>query len=306
MKSISTLLLIALVTLFTACNREAPTVTQAPETRVVLVSGATGRQGGAVTRELLDRGYTVRALTRNPSSERAQELQALGAELVKGDFDDRESIDSAVQGVYGVFSVQQWWGQGVEAEQRQGINFADAAKAAGVEHFVYASVASANKSTGIPHFDSKYAIEQHIRSIELPYTMLRPVSFMGWDKEEIASGKFVHALRADKPQQYIAVRDIGMFAAEVFDNPEKWLGHVIDIASDELTMTELAELFSKVTGNPVEYVQAPWSQLEPAFGTELTIMFKWFDNVGYSADIDGLRSEFELTSVEQYLIDSGW
>ena len=278
------------------------------EQRIVLVSGATGRQGGAVARELIGRGYHVRALTRNPASDRAQALAALGIELVKGDFEDRKSLDRALRGAHGAFSVQDFWEHDYEGEVRQGKNFADAAKAADIQHLVYSSVGSAGKKTGIPHFESKFEIEEHIRALGLDYTILRPVSFMeGWDREQILAGRLVHALDPEVPQQYIAVQDIGTFAAMAFEHPGGWLGRELDIAGDELTMTELAAIFSRVTGKTVTYEQVPWSELEPGWGAELTTMFRWFNDVGYSADIAALRAEHPgLKTVEQFLRDGGW
>jgi uncharacterized protein YbjT (DUF2867 family) len=126
------------------------------EGRVILVSGATGQQGGAVVRNLLEWGFTVRALTRDADKAAARELADLGTEVVSGDLEDRASIERVLDGVYGVFSVQQFMETGVEGEVRQGVLFADAAKAAGVEHLVYSSVGSAHRDTGIPHFESKW------------------------------------------------------------------------------------------------------------------------------------------------------
>ena len=146
--------------------------------RVILVSGATGQQGGSVARNLLEWGFAVRALTRDAEKAAARELADLGAEVVGGDLEDRASIERVLDGVYGVFSVQQFWEVGVEGEVRQGILLADAAKEAGVEHFVYSSVGSAHRDTGIPHFDSKWDVEEHVRASGVPYTVLRPVFFM--------------------------------------------------------------------------------------------------------------------------------
>ena len=132
--------------------------------RVILVSGATGQQGGAVARNLLERGFAVRALTRDPEKAAARELADLGAEVVSGDLEDRASIERVLDGVYGVFSVQKFLEAGVEGEVRQGVRLADAAKAAGVEHYVYSSVGSAHRETGIPHFESKWEVEEHVRA----------------------------------------------------------------------------------------------------------------------------------------------
>ena len=278
--------------------------------KLILVSGATGRQGGAVARELLSRGYRVRGLTRNPDSERAQQLAGLGIEMVKGDFNDVDSLHHAAQGVYGIFSVQNFWEHGKQAEIRQGSNLADAAKQAGVSHFVYTSVANADQNTGIPHFDSKHEIEEYIRSIQLPYTVIRPVSFMeNWEyaRARIENGTIYGPLSPGTRNQYITVKDIGRFAAEAFDNPAEWLGVSLDIAGDGHTQLEVARIFSQVTGREVTYVQVPWDQFEDQQGEEMTIMAKWFENVGYSVDVDDLRSRYPwLTSTEQYLAENGW
>jgi uncharacterized protein YbjT (DUF2867 family) len=278
--------------------------------KLILVSGATGRQGGAVARELLSRGYRVRGLTRNPVSERARQLAGLGIEMVKGDFDDMDSLNRAAQGVYGVFSVQNFWEHGKQGEIRQGSNLADAAKQAGVSHFVYTSVANADKNTGIPHFDSKYEIEKYIQSIELPYTIIRPVSFMeNWEysRADIENGIIYGPLSPDTRHQHITVKDIGRFVAEAFDNPAEWLGLSLDIAGDEHTQLEIAEIFSRVTGKEVKYVRVAWDEFEEQQGEEMTIMEKWFENTGYSVNMDDLRDKYPwLTSLEQYLMENGW
>ena len=278
--------------------------------KLILVSGATGRQGGAVARELLSRGYRVRGLTRNPDSERAQLLAGLGIEMVKGDFNDIDSLNQAAQGVYGVFSVQNFWEHGKQAEIRQGSNLADAAKQAGVSHFLYTSVANADKNTGIPHFDSKYEIEKYIQSIQLPYTIIRPVSFMeNWEysRVHIENGIIYGPLSPETDHQHISVKDIGRFAAEAFDNPAEWLGVSIDIAGDDHTQLEIAGIFSRVTGREVKYVQVPWDEYEEQQGEEMTIMEKWFENVGYSVDVEALRSKYDwLYSLEQYLVENDW
>jgi len=145
--------------------------------RLILVCGATGKQGGAVARSLLDRGFRVRALTRDPQKPEAQALAEQGAEVVQGDMEDRSAVDQVlVEGVYGVFSVQNFWETGYDREVQQGKMVADAARAAGVAHFVYSSVGSAHRKTGIPHFESKWEVEEHVREIGLPFTIFRPPS----------------------------------------------------------------------------------------------------------------------------------
>ena len=278
--------------------------------RLVLVSGSTGNQGGAVARALLERGFPVRALTRDPDKPEAQALAEQGAEVVQGDLEDRSSIDQALEGVYGVFSVQNFWEAGYHREVQQGTTLADAAKAAGVQHVVYSSVGSAHRGTGIPHFDSKWEIEEYKRQAGLPYTILRPVFFMqNWEmmRDQILSGTLAQPLDPDKPLQQLNIEDLGAFAATAFENPEEWLGREVDLAGDELTMPEAAEAFSLVTGREVSYYQVPWDQFREQLGEEMTVMYEWFNDVGYEADLLSLRSEYpELTDLERYLRDHGW
>jgi len=148
--------------------------------QLIVVTGAAGNQGGAAARHLLSKGWKVRALTRDVSKPAAQALAAAGAEVFSADHDDRASLDAAFKGAYGVFSVQNYWllNVGAEGEVRQGKAIADAAQAAGVQHFVYSSVGAAHRGRGQAHFASEHEIEQHIQSLDLPYTILRPVAFM--------------------------------------------------------------------------------------------------------------------------------
>ena len=271
----------------------------------MLVVGATGRQGGAVVRELLSRGTSVRGLTRDSSSAAARELRRLGADLAQGDLEDRASLDRALADVWGVYAMQDFWEHGFEGEVRQGRNLADAAHAAGVGHFLYSSVGSADRETGVPHFESKYRIEEHIRSLGVRYTILRPVTFMYWEpeREEILSGELRGALRPETRQQFIDLSDLGRLAADVFEDPDAWAGVELDVAGDELSMIELAEVFSRVTGRRIEYVQVPLEDMEP----ELAKMLGWFEAVGYDADVEGLRERYPwLHDVEAHLERTGW
>ena len=276
----------------------------------ILVSGATGQQGGAVARQLLDRGISVRALTRDAGKPAARELAERGAEIVEGDLEDHESLERALEGVYGVFSVQQFWGIGSEGELRQGKALADAAKAAGVSHFVYSSVGGAHRNTGIPHFESKWQVEEHVRSLGLPLTVLRPAFFMQnweWMREPILGGTLPQPLDLEKPFQMIDSEDIGVFVSMAFEDPEGWIGREVDISGDELTMPEIATTFSSVIGREVNHFQVPWDQFREQMGEEGVIMYRWFNDVGYEADIAALRKEHPgLVSLEQYLRGHGW
>lgn len=145
----------------------------------ILVTGATGRQGGAAARQLLAAGYTVRCMTRKPDSGKAKELERLGARIVAGDLSDASSVRRAVTGAWGVFAVLTMAEAGVKWEEEQGKMLAGYSRDAGVFHYVYSSVASADRDTGIPHFESKRRIEEAVAGLRFPsYTVLRPVSFM--------------------------------------------------------------------------------------------------------------------------------
>ncbi|MEV6133338.1 NmrA/HSCARG family protein [Streptomyces violaceusniger] len=274
--------------------------------RTILVLGATGNQGGSVARELLRRGRPVRGLTRDPHSAKAQELAAAGAEVVSGDLDDPRSLDAALSGVYGVYSVQTFMGPGgIEAEERQGRAVADAAARAGVAHFVYGSVGGAERNSGVPHFDSKARIEKHIVGLGLPATMLRPAyfinnfAFMGPVRD--ADGLVVSlALKPGTALQMIAPEDIGLFAADAFDNPEEYIGSQLELASEELTGPQLAEVFEKVSGIPTRFEEQDLDRLRQA-GSEMGAMFAWFNDHGYRADIPALRAQHpELTTLETW------
>ena len=273
--------------------------------RLILVTGATGKQGGAVLRHLRDKGFPVRALTRHPDRPEARALVGHGTEVVAGDLDDRASVARALDGVYGVFSVQSRTEEGVEAEIRQGIALADAARRENVSHLVYSSVGSADQHTGVPHFDSKFQIEEHIRESGVPYTILRPVFFMeNWlgMRAGMEQGTLTLPLKPDTRLQMIAVDDIGAFVAMAFEFPGRWQGHALDIAGDELSMNQIVQALGRVLGEDLKYVQAPWDKFEQQAGQEMTLMFKWFDNVGYHADISALRQQHpSLMSFERWM-----
>jgi uncharacterized protein YbjT (DUF2867 family) len=292
-----------------ASNSEGGGTSEGGE-RVILVTGATGTQGGAVARELLERGYRVRGLTRNPEQPRAQALARLGAEVVRGDFDDAPSLAAAMAGAHGVFAVTDFWEHGDETEVAHGRALVDAARAAGIRHFVYTSVASANKNTGIPHFDSKWVIEQYLADSGLNWSVIRPVSFMNnwhWRRREFSDGRFVDPGPPDQSHQWIAAADIAFFVGEAFDKPDAWLGRAADVAGDEMTLTEFAGLLTRVLDRPVQHVQVAWADYEAANGRELAIMHRWFATDGYAVDIAALRGRYpDLITAEAFLRSMEW
>ena len=280
--------------------------------RLILVTGATGQQGGATARELLQRGFPVRALTRNTRQPAAELLKELGVEIVEGNLDDRGSVERALDGVYGVFSVQNFWETGAEREVAQGVGLAAAAKQAGVEHFVYSSVGSAHRNTGLAHFESKWQIEEHIRASGIPHTIFRPVFFMAnWEgpylRPAILAGTLALPLDPDTNFQQVALGDIAAFVAHALEQRDPWLGRALDLASDEASIAETANTFGRVIGRTVAYHQVPWDAYRQAAGDEYHDMFRWFQDVGYDADIGALaRAGVGLTSFEQYLRDNAW
>lgn len=272
--------------------------------RTILITGATGKQGGATARELAGKGFTLRGMTRRPHSDEARALSNLGVQIVEGDLDDEESLRKAVTGAWGVYAVQNTWEAGVEGEEKQGHRLARVAHAAGVEHYVYASVGSAHRKTGIPHFDNKSRIEDTIRSLGFPsFTIIRPVFFM----ENLTSPWFLNgdklyaALNPQTKLQMIAVSDIGKYGASAFIDPARVKNRALDIAGDDQTIPAAAEVLSKALGKPITFVQIPIAEVRKN-SEDMAIMMQWFGDVGYDADIAGLSREFGIapTSLEAW------
>ena len=283
------------------------------DNRNILVTGATGRQGGAVAHALLAKGYRVRAVTRKPDAENARALAKLGAEIVRGDLDDAASLAQAVQGVWGAFSVQNTWEAGVEREEEQGKRFAKIAKDAGVQHLVYSSVGSAHRHTGIPHFENKWRVEETVRSLQFPsYTIIRPAFFMenfltSWFKPALDQGKLTVGIKPTTVLQMIAVEDIGKYGAWAFDNYQKFNGRAIDIAGDAKTMPQTAKIIGKAAGRKIEFAPTPIEEVRK-FSEDFAIMLEWFDAVGYNADITGMAKESGIrpTPLAQWASKVDW
>ena len=281
--------------------------------RSVLVTGATGKQGGAVARELLARGYHVRAMTRHPEGQAAQVLAELGAQVIRGDLDEPASLAEAVQGTWGVFSVQNTWEAGVEQEEEQGRQFAQIAKEGGVQHFVYSSVGSAHRRTGIPHFENKWRVEETVRSLDFPsYTILRPVFFMEnflspWFKPGLDEGKLTVGLQPTTVLQMIAVRDIGKYGAWAFENYETLNGRALDIAGDARTMPDTARIIGEAADKKIEFAPTPIEEVRK-FSEDFALMLEWFDGVGYEAEIKklSLESAIRPTTLDEWAAMVDW
>jgi uncharacterized protein YbjT (DUF2867 family) len=259
--------------------------------RTILITGVTGNQGGAVAQALQGTGFHLRGLTRTP--ERAAALARQGIDIVKGDLDDEATLRRALAGAWGVFGVQNAAEAGVEREEAQGKRLATLARQAGVEHFVYTSVGSAHKRTGIPHFDNKWRIEETVRGLRFPsHVILRPVFFMEnlLAPFSLQGSTLAWALGPGTKLQMIAVDDIGWFGARAFTDAAL-NRREIDLAGDTRTMSEAARILTEALGRPIAFAQTPIEQVRK-YSKEMAVMLEWFERVGYSADIAGLEREF--------------
>ena len=279
--------------------------------RTILVTGATGKQGGAVINALLASQPTppfkILAVTRNTTSGGAKALASKpNVSLVEGDLNDCEAIfKKADTKIWGVFSLQVPMGKGAstEIEQVQGKALVDAAVAHGVSFFVYSSVdrggeASDSDPTNVPHFASKYNIEKHLMKQaaaspnEMQWTILRPTAFYDNFTPDMMGkmfGAMYKGMKAGKRLQLISCRDIGIFAARAFNDPDEYNGQSISLAGDDVNFDEADAVFKKVLGYgmPVTYTflgtALRWGM------KELGSMYTWFEDVGYGADIQTLR-----------------
>lgn len=235
--------------------------------KIILVTGATGAQGGGVARHLLNRGkFAVRCLTRNPDSDKAQALKKAGAEVVKGDLDNLESLHAALKGCYGVFGVTNFW-EHFEKEFQQGKNLVDAVAASNVEHFVFSTLPYAKKiSNGeldVPHFDLKAQLEEYARSLGLNATFIH-VSFyfenflFFFPPKKQDDGTFAIGFpQGDTPLAGVAVEDVGGIVAPVFENPDKFKGKVVVVVGDYLPSKTYAEIMTRVLGKTIVYKHIP-------------------------------------------------
>ena len=263
--------------------------------KTILITGATGKQGGATARALKGKGFKLRAMTRKPEGEAAKAVAAAtGAELVQGDLNDAGSLRKALEGVWGVFAVQNTWEAGVQMEEEQGKRIANLAREAGVQHYVYTSVGSAHRKTGIPHFDNKARIEDTVRGLGFPsHVIFRPVFFM----ENLTSPWFLNgdnlyaAMPPDLKLQMIATEDIGKYAARGFTDAAKLNRREIDLAGDEATMPEVATALSRGLRRNISFVQIPIAEVRKN-SDDFATMLEWFERVGYNADIPALEREF--------------
>ncbi len=260
----------------------------------VLITGATGNQGGATITELLRRKNRtrIRALVRDADAPKAKALAARGVELHVGNLDEEGSLRQALAGIHGVLSVQTPMGQGPEGEERQGKRLATLAAEAGVQHFVQCSAAGVERDSGVPHFESKRAIEAHVAMLGLPATVLRPAAFM--ENFEVFAFRATMLsmmkthLADDQRMQLASARDVGWFAAEAFERPDRYIGTAVEIAGDSVTRGEAAAILRRSGHRPVLMFTIP-RFLRAKLPDDFRLMFEWIAREGFDADIPALR-----------------
>ncbi len=281
-------------------------------TAPIAVAGATGKQGGAVARHLLRNGHNVRALTRSPEKDAARELATNGAEVVACDLEDRSSINAALKGAAGLFSVQDFLEAGIDAELRQGRNLTDAAAAIdSIEHVVYSGASTMDRNTGVPHLDSKWQIEQRLRASGKTWTVFRPAAFLDnweWDKEAIMeSGTVRYPMRPEMLYRQIACDDIGAMVAQAFEQPGLWANRAAPLAGDARTMLEITAIIGEALGRDLRYEQISESAVLEEQGEDLMLMYRSFDTIGMDGDPVFLEHWLgRKIDLPAYLKKAGW
>lgn len=281
-----------------------------PQDQLILVTGATGQQGNAVINHLLSSGFTnVIALVRNASEAKAQALASRGVQLQEGDLDDPTSIAAAMSGVYGVFVALPLDQLGPEVEIKRGRMLVDAAKTAGVKHFIYSSVSGADKSEGVVHFHTKFQIEEYLRRSGLTYSIVRPAPFMEnfltFERPAVNDGTAVFrvAIPASAKRPMVAVDDIGLVVARLFEDLEHSAGRTVELAGDDLTGPQIAALFADITGMPAQFVEQPIAEVR-GFNPMFAAMFEWLAAGNAEVDMSQVRAEYpQITSLRQWFTD---
>jgi uncharacterized protein YbjT (DUF2867 family) len=274
----------------------------------IFVTGATGNQGGAVARSLMNNGFKVKALTRNSSSAPARNLKSLNVEIIQGDLNNTDTYRDYIKNVDGIFSVLTHE-NGINKEIKQGIDLANLAKEYGIKHFVYSSVTGADQDTGIPHWESKFKIENHIRQINLPYTIVRPASLfenflIPQVRSRILKGKLASPVNKNVVQQFISSKDIGEISADIFMKPDKYSGRTVTIAAEEMDMAKVAGIFSEALGKEIKYQKLPGLITRLVMGKDLYKMFKWVNenDAVFLKDLDAFKKEYpHLTGLKEWI-----
>jgi uncharacterized protein YbjT (DUF2867 family) len=276
--------------------------------RIVAVTGATGRQGGAVAAHLLADGWHVRALTRKPEGPAARRLASLGAEVIQVDLTARGSLRPAFRDAYGVFSVQNTMTSGVDGEILQGRNVGDAAREAGVAHLVYASAGIGAARTGVGSWDSKLTVQAHLETLGLPLTVLRPMAFMELmtDKALFPAVAAWHLMPklvgADVPIGWICVDDVGAVAARVFGDPGRYIGADLRLAADIQSIAGCRQIWREISGRPPRRFPMPVWLFKRFTGTDLITMWRWLSTANVNFAVAPTRAILPgARTVQQWL-----
>ena len=266
--------------------------------KTIFVTGATGNIAGALARNLLNKGFHVKALVRDPGSAKAKELQQLGIEIIKGDLDKPAGYENQLKNADGFFCLLTEK-NGIDKEVKQGKSLVDLAKKYSVPHFIYSSVIGADLNTGIPHWESKFQLENYIKASGLPYTIVRPTSLyenflIPQVKKGILKGKMMYPLKKETVQQMIGAEDVGRICAEMFMYPEGNIGKTIDLAAEEMSMQQAANTFSETMVREIKYGKLPGIIIKIFMGKKLYKMFTWVDehNAIFVKDLAAFKNEF--------------
>ncbi len=278
------------------------------EKKRILVSGATGQQGGSVVNALLGDGHEIVGITRNVDSPKAMALKERGVEMISVNFTDYSAAVEAMKGFDVVFALTTPFEEGLEKEVEQGVTMANAAVEAGVGHFIFNSVSDADQSTGVPHFDSKYEVEKHLKGLNLNWTVVGPTYFMDnmmvFNMDGLKEGKLMMAMPGDIPLQQVAVEDIGEVVAQVVNAGAGMYGQRINIAGDAITGEEMARMLTNAIGREITYQGFPTDVIREQ-SEDLALMYEWFISTGYSADMDLMRQR-GMKSFEAWVNEQDW
>ncbi|MCB0577568.1 MAG: NmrA/HSCARG family protein [Saprospiraceae bacterium] len=255
--------------------------------QIILVTGATGAQGGSVAYALLNQQiFSVRILTRNPDSERAQALKQAGAEVVEGDMGNPASLAKALEGCYGVFGVTNFW-EHFEQEFKHGKNLIEAVHSSGVKHVVLSTLADYQGMTGgalrVPHFDLKAELEGYAKSLQLPATFLRVAfyyeNFLGFIPLQKGRGDYYTFgfPQGDTRLSMASAEDIGGIVSTIFGHPAEYIGRVVGAVGEDRPCAEYAAIMSRVFGRDIRYQYIPhedYAGLDFPGAEELANMFE--------------------------------
>lgn len=273
----------------------------------IAVTGVTGSQGGATARRLLQDGWRVRGLTRNADSAGARAMAAAGVELIEGDMGDRAALDRLFAGAHGVYGVTDFFRNGLVREVEHGRLIAEAARDAGVAHVVFPSVGLADRNSGVPYLEAKWAIEKHLERTGVPLTVIRPTLFL----EDLVEIKYAapvwwgtvrRLVGPDKRLLWIAVADVGAIAARVFASPETFIGQKLTLAGDFRSFNEAREVFRGVRGRAPFALPLPVWLTRRLVNADLVPMWEWLGRNPIEGDVEAIRRIHpELMDMETWL-----